>query len=116
MERTLIRIPRTADFEIVSGRLIRLRPVRGVNQKDIEIYLFGPVWAILCHQREMLPLHASAVLTKTGIAAFLGNSGVGKSFLAASMSNLSYKLVADDILVPDFTTMMFREDILIYAV
>src|SRR5262245_41882919 len=35
-------------------------------QKDIEIFLFGPVWATLCHQHGMLPLHASAIVTKAG--------------------------------------------------
>ena len=97
-ERSLIRIPYAADFEITMGRLIRVWPAVGSTQKDIEIYLFGPVWASLCHQRRILPLHASAILTGNGIAAFAGHAGSGKSSIAASMSLLKYALVADDIL------------------
>ena len=71
-------------------------------QKDIEIFLFGPVWATLCHQRGMLPLHASAIVTKGGITAFAGHSGAGKSTTAALLSSLEYELIADDILPVSF--------------
>jgi hypothetical protein len=102
LERSLIRILNAADFEITMGRQIRIWPAIGSTQKDIEIYLFGPVWASLCHQRRILPLHASAILSGSGIAAFVGHSGSGKSSLAASMSTLNYKLTADDILPISF--------------
>jgi hypothetical protein len=105
-ERSLIRIPYAADFEVTMGRQIRVWPAAESTQKDIEIYLFGPAWASLCHQRRILPLHASAILTASGIAAFAGHSGSGKSSIAASMSSLHaasmsslhYELIADDIL------------------
>ena len=102
LERSLIRIENVADFEISSGRQIRVWPAARSTQKDIEIYLFGPVWATLCHQRGILPLHASAIVTGDGITAFAGHSGAGKSSIAASMSSLDYKLVADDILPISF--------------
>jgi hypothetical protein len=102
VERSLIRIENVADFEITMGRQIRLWPATGSTQKDIEIYLFGPVWATLCHQRQILPLHASAIIGAGGIAAFAGHSGTGKSSLAALMSSHDYKLVADDILPISF--------------
>jgi hypothetical protein len=60
------------------------------------------VWATLCHQRKILPLHASAILTGGNITAFAGHPGVGKSSLAALMSSLDYKLFADDILPISF--------------
>ena len=63
---------------------------------------FGPVWAALCHQRGILPLHASAIVTKNGIAAFAGHSGAGKSTIAALMGSLGYALVADDIVPVSF--------------
>src|SRR2546429_642560 len=61
-------------------------------------FLCGPVWATLCHQRGLLPLHASAILTDGRITAFAGRSGVGKSTTAALMHSLNYQLFADDIL------------------
>jgi hypothetical protein len=102
VERSFIRIENVADFEVIMGRRICVWPAARSAQKDIEIYLFGPAWATLCHQRRILPLHASAIVAGDGIAAFAGHSGAGKSSLAALMSSLNYKLVADDILPVSF--------------
>ena len=101
-ERSLIRIANVVDFEIKAGRQIRVWPAPGAKQKDIEIYLFGPAWATLCHQRGMLPLHTSAIVTGTSITAFAGHSGVGKSTTAALLNSLGYRLAADDILPVTF--------------
>src|SRR5262249_17743842 len=48
---SLIRIEDVADFEIKGQRQIRVWPADGATQKDIEIFLLGPAWATLCHQR-----------------------------------------------------------------
>ena len=101
-ECSLIRIEDVADFEIRRGRQIRVWPAAGATQKDIEIFLFGPAWATLCHQRGMLPLHASAIVTGKGITAFAGHSGAGKSTTAALLNSLGYELIADDILPVSF--------------
>jgi hypothetical protein len=101
-ECSLFRVEDVADFEIRRGRQISVWPAIGAMQKDIEIFLFGPVWATLCHQRGLLPLHASAILTDKGITAFAGPSGAGKSTIAALMGSLDYKFFADDILAIDF--------------
>ena len=45
------------------------------------------------------PLHAAAVLTDRGVVALLGNSGDGKSTLAALLVRHRCKLVTDDMLV-----------------
>jgi hypothetical protein len=101
-ERSLIRIEGVADFEVSGGQQIRIWPAAGAALKDIEIFLFGPVWATLCYQRGMFPLHASAIRTGEGITAFAGHSGVGKSTMAALLNSLDYELVADDILPVSF--------------
>jgi hypothetical protein len=102
VEYSLIKIENVADFEIRGGREIRVWPTAGAKQKDIEIFLFGPVWATLCHQRGVLPLHASAIVTKGNITALAGHSGAGKSTAAATLSSLGYELLADDILPVSF--------------
>ncbi len=101
-EGWLIKIHSVADFEIIRGQHIRVWPATGVTQNDIEICLCGKVWATVCHQRGLLPLHASAITTKAGIAAFAGHSGVGKSTTAALLGISGYELVADDILPISF--------------
>jgi hypothetical protein len=103
-ECSFIGIEGIADFEIRGGRQISVWPAAGATQKDIEIILSGPAWATLCHQRGMLPLHASAIVTKGGIAAFAGHSGAGKSTTAALLTSSGYELVADDILPVSFNS------------
>ena len=100
--RSYIRIDNVADFEITEGREIRVWPATGAAQKDIEIFLLGPAWATLCHQRRILPLHASAIATETGIIALAGHPGAGKSTIAAMLSTLNHELIADDILPVGF--------------
>jgi len=102
VERSLIRIENVADFEITGGRQIDVWPTGEAKHKDIEIFLFGWAWATMCHQRGMLPLHASAIVTKKGIAAFAGHSGAGKSTTAALLNSSGYELFADDILPVTF--------------
>jgi hypothetical protein len=101
-ECSRIRIEDVADFEIRDGRQIRVWPAAEAKQKDIEIFLFGPAWATLCHQRGMLPLHASAIVTGASITAFVGHSGAGKSTTAALLNSLGYELISDDILPVSF--------------
>jgi hypothetical protein len=99
---SLIRIGDVADFEVSGGRQIRIWPAVGAAQKDIEIFLLGQAWAALCHQRRLLPLHASAILINGDITAFAGHSGAGKSTIAAVMGSFGCKLVTDDILPISF--------------
>jgi len=99
---SLIRIEDIADFEIREGSQIRVWPAAGAKQKDVEIFLFGFAWASLCHQRGLLPLHASAIVTGKGITAFAGHSGTGKSATAALLNSLGCELLADDILPVSF--------------
>jgi hypothetical protein len=101
-ECSRIGLQGVADFEVSRGQRIRIWPAAGASQKDIEIILFGPAWATLCHQRGLLPLHASAIVTERGITAFAGHSGVGKSTIAALLGSLDYELIADDILPISF--------------
>lgn len=101
-ECSYIGLQGVADFEVSKGTQIRIWPAAAALQKDIEIILFGPAWATLCHQRGLLPLHASAIAIGGGITAFVGHSGVGKSTVAALLSSLNYELVSDDILPISF--------------
>jgi hypothetical protein len=97
-DRSLIGVENVADFEVSGGRQIRVWPATGTTRKNVEIFLCGPVWAALCHQRGLLPLHASAILSRGAITAFAGHRRAGKSTTAALMASLGYELVTDDIL------------------
>lgn len=99
---SVVGIRDVADFEVREGREILVWPAHGAAQKDIEIVLFGLAWGTMCHQRGILPLHASAVMSPAGITAFAGHRGAGKSTTAALVGSLGFNLIADDILPVSF--------------
>jgi hypothetical protein len=101
-ERSLFSIEGVADFEVLRGQQVLIWPAAGAAERDIELALCGMVWATLCHQRGVLPLHASAIVADKGIVAFAGHPGAGKSTTAALMVAMGYKLVTDDILPVSF--------------
>ena len=45
------------------------------------------------------PLHATAVATNTGVLAFFGKTGTGKSTIAAALGRFGASLISDDCLV-----------------
>ncbi len=64
----------------------------------VPIVLAGTVSAILLNLRGTTVLHASAVAIDDGVLAFVGQSGRGKSTVAALLCVAGAKLVADDLL------------------
>jgi hypothetical protein len=70
----------------------------GLNETDRQI-LLGPVLVLALALRGTWSLHASAVIFKDNLVLFLGESGQGKSTLAAYLANeAGWRLAADDIL------------------
>jgi hypothetical protein len=73
---------------------------RGQIEHDrIAAYVTGVLMAAALRQRGFLTLHASAVVRDGRGVAFLGDSGWGKSTLAAFLCRNGYQLVNDDLLV-----------------
>jgi hypothetical protein len=97
----LLRIPEVARYYVRNGAEIIVEPEAGASPLDVRGYLLSNVFAVLCHQRRLLPLHASAVRMGDGVVAFLGNSGAGKSTLAAFLARAGNPLVADDLCLLD---------------
>lgn len=94
-------LPRIGAFLLHEGRRITIARSEAATDADLRLFLLGSVFGLLCHQRGLLPLHASAVRIDGRVVAFSGPSGVGKSTLAAAMAARGHKLVADDVLVID---------------
>jgi hypothetical protein len=68
---------------------------------DVRGYLLGSIFVVLCQQRGLLPLHASAIAGRSGVVAFLANSGQGKSTLAAHLARRGFRVLADDVCLID---------------
>jgi hypothetical protein len=84
-------------FYTRNGDTIIVEPLSEVPFSTIRVFLLGAVLGSLFHHRRALPLHGSAVATPKGAVIFLGNSGDGKSTLAAALANQGYKVIADDL-------------------
>jgi hypothetical protein len=66
------------------------------------LFLLGSALGALYFQRGYFPLHASVVVVKQQAVAFAGDSGSGKSTMAAWLHARGYPLLCDDVCVVRF--------------
>lgn len=99
----LLCIPGIARYLVTGGTEIVVEPDADVLPLDVRTYLLGSIFVVLCQQRGLLPLHASAIGGRSGVVAFLANSGQGKSTLAAHLSRRGFHVLADDVCLIDTT-------------
>jgi hypothetical protein len=64
---------------------------------DWRACLLGPVLAVICYLRGVLPLHACCLRVGSHTIAIAGKSGAGKSSLAAALALRGHTLISDDI-------------------
>ena len=100
--RLLAWIDGVARYLAVDGREIIVQPEPSAIEGDLRALLLCSPMGGLLHQRGLLPLHASAIATPRGAVVFMGNSGRGKSTLAAHFRQRGFKVLADDIAVVTF--------------
>lgn len=102
----LFTIDGIARYHVLEGRQIiverRLDGEGSVPDADLRLWLLGSAFAAILHQRGLLPLHVSAVKAPSGVWAFTGPSGEGKSTLAGLLNRrFGWELVSDDVSVVD---------------
>jgi hypothetical protein len=104
--QALLKIPGAGRFLVEHGRNVVIEPDDDADPSFVRLFLLGSVMGLLCHQRGLLPLHASAVEIGGEALAFIGVQGQGKSTIAAHcLAQRPARLVADDILVVSFDAM-----------
>jgi|GEM_PF-108443 len=96
--RFLFLIPETAIYCIEDGARITVAPLAGADADKVRVYLLGTCMGALLMLRHTLPLHGSAVVIDGRAYAFLGDSGVGKSTLAAALVHRGYPFISDDVI------------------
>ena len=84
-------------FLIQHGCEIIIDPAPGVEEGVLRHFILGPTLAVLLHQRGLLVLHASTIAVNGTAIAFLGESGQGKSTLAAAFYTRGHSIVTDDV-------------------
>ena len=99
-EGFLLRFPDLCDYRLSADCLrVTCHPVPGVPDATIRDLYLNQVLPLALSQRGKLVLHASAVEVDGRAAVFLGESGRGKSTLAASFASAGHRFLADDGLV-----------------
>jgi hypothetical protein len=97
----LLRYAGLADFTVdLAGRELRCARVEpGTSPQTLRHLLLDQVLPLVLNLLGCDVLHATAVETPTGVCAFIGPAGAGKSTLAASFAAVGYKTFCDDCLV-----------------
>ncbi|WP_214626842.1 aldolase [Paenibacillus agaridevorans] len=97
-DKVLFRIGQTAVYSVEAGTRVIVSPEEGAHLERIRLFLDGYCMAILLLQRNILPLHGSAI-AKNGLAyAIVGSSGAGKSTLTKALLDQGFSFVSDDII------------------
>ena len=97
------RVVSVGDFVIDADlRKVRCYPVAGGNANVIPIVIAGTITAFVLAMGGRCVLHGSAVESKGLALAFVGESGQGKSTMAALFCAGGASLVTDDVLPLDF--------------
>ena len=97
----LFNIPDAGRYLIRSGSEILVDPAANSSLGDVAAYLLGTAFGVLCHQRGTTPLHGSAIDVVDGCVAFVGDSGAGKSTMAAALASRGHQVISDDLCVFD---------------
>ncbi|RTM01623.1 hypothetical protein EJV44_00665 [Ancylobacter aquaticus] len=97
----LLEVPMVGRFLVRPSGDITVAPQPGASDAEIRLFLLGSVLGLVCHQRALLPLHASSVVIDGGAVAFCGPSGMGKSTLALRFARRGHAVVSDDVCVLD---------------
>ena len=99
----LLRFPELADFEVsADGFSVQGFPAPGVPSPTVEHLYLNQVMPLALSRQDKLVLHGSAVDIGGQGVAFLGESGRGKSTLAASFATAGTRFLTDDGLLLDW--------------
>ena len=96
----LLRFAELADFHVDAyGQDIVCRVWPQTPAETLRHLLLDQVLPLVLNLRGQHALHATAILTPAGVCAFAGQTGAGKSTLAASFLHAGFPVVSDDCLV-----------------
>lgn len=98
----LLKIDKVGRYHIKQGREILIEAEKNVQAEDLRLFLLGSALGAIYFQRGLFPLHASVVVINGAAVAFTGDSGAGKSTMAAWMNSQGYPLLCDDVCVVRF--------------
>ena len=96
----LLRFPDLGDFAVsADGRAVRAWPALGISEDTMQHLYLNQVLPLALSKQGRIVFHASAIETGNRAIAFLGESGRGKSTLAASFAAGGQRFLTDDALL-----------------
>jgi hypothetical protein len=95
-----VRWEGVGEFLISSaGHSITGRQFHEAHEESFQIYLLNQAISFALVKRGFEPLHATTVSVNGGAVVLLGESGYGKSSLAACFLDAGHRLLTDDLLI-----------------
>src|SRR5690625_3370209 len=94
----LFHVPDVAIYLIRKGKEIFVSPITGSAEDQVRIFILGTCMGVILMQRNILPLHGSAIVIDEKAYAIVGDSGAGKSTLASAFLKRGYQLLSDDVI------------------
>jgi hypothetical protein len=96
----LLRFPDLADFAVTAdGNKVVAHPAPGTDEVTLEHLYINQLVPLAMSRQGRPAYHASVVTVAGGAVAFLGNTGAGKSTLAASFALRDSAFLTDDALL-----------------
>lgn len=92
-----LSIPEVGSFLVRNGNEILIEPAPGIDEDSLRVFLVGSAFGALLMQRGLLVLHGNAIRVANHAMICCGDSGVGKSTLAAGFMLRDYAVLADDV-------------------
>ncbi|MDY7031759.1 MAG: hypothetical protein SVY10_07610 [Thermodesulfobacteriota bacterium] len=98
-DRIRFSIKGAGTYAIQKGNQIVVDPDDRATADEIRFYLINSALSVAMYQKGLLVIHGSVIETPSGAVVFGGESGVGKSTLAAMFKTRRYKVLSDDVCV-----------------
>lgn len=102
-ESFILDWPSIAIFKISGGNYIAYQPYSCTDPNTLKLFILSEVFGVVLFQRGKHIMHGSAVNVDNQAIIFLGSAGAGKSTTAAAFRNAGYTVLADDMVVLDFS-------------
>ena len=101
-DQVVMRWPFLATFTVRANEVVA-EPYPSTDPTLLRLAILGPALAAMLQRRGYLVLHASGAEVEHAVAAFMGESGQGKSTMAAAMHARGFPVVADDLVAVSIT-------------
>jgi len=102
-QHIMFHLANIAIYRIENGNKIIVSPMEGIEESQLRLYILGSCMGAILMQRQVLPLHGSAIAMDGKAYAIVGHSGAGKSTLASAFLEKGFDLLTDDIIPLTFS-------------